>query len=69
MWPIPGIAIGQRSGNGLVFNIRERGRDEDGRDMQVAASITLVKDKITVDFSVVFLASGDTIKATIPFSK
>jgi hypothetical protein len=64
-----GIAVGQRSGNGLVFNIRERGRDEDGRDMQVAASITLVKDKITVDFSVVFLASGDTIKATIPFSK
>jgi hypothetical protein len=64
-----GMAIGQRRGDGIVFNIRERERDQDGRDMQIAAAITLVRDRISVDFSVVFVSSGDTIKATIPFTK
>lgn len=64
-----GVAIGQRRGDEVVFNIRERERDQDGRDMQIAAAITLVRDQITVDFSVVFTQSGDTIKAKIPFTK
>lgn len=64
-----GLAIGQRRGDGLVFNIREREKDEEGRDMQIAAAISLHRDKITVDFNVVFLSSGDTIKASIPFTK
>lgn len=64
-----GLAVGQRRGDGLIFNIREREKDEEGRDMQVAAAISLHRDRIMVDFSVVFVASGDTIKASIPFTK
>lgn len=64
-----GFAIGKRHGDGLVFSIREREKDEEGRDMQVAAAISLRRDRIMVDFSVVFLGSGDTIEASIPFTK
>ena len=64
-----GLAVGRRQGNGVVFNLRERETDEEGNDMTITASITLVSGRISVDFNVLFNASGDTIKATIPFTK
>jgi hypothetical protein len=64
-----GIAVGQRRGDGIVFNLHERDKDEQGNDMTISAAITLAKAKITVDFQVVFTKSGDTIRAQVPFSK
>jgi hypothetical protein len=64
-----GVAVGQRRGDGLVFNLRERQRDEEGREMTITAAIALDKSKILVDFNVVFNQTGDTIKASVPFTK
>jgi hypothetical protein len=64
-----GIAVGKRSGNGIVFNLHQRDTDEQGNDMTISAAITLAKGAITVDFSVLFNKSGDTIKAEVPFSQ
>lgn len=64
-----GLAIGQKSGNGLVFDLKDRAEDEAGNDMAITAAIQLVPDKINVQFNVVFVSSGDSIKATIPFTK
>lgn len=64
-----GLAVGQRRGNGVVFNLRERETDEEGNDLSITASITLTSAKITVDFNVVFNETGDTIRASVPFTK
>jgi hypothetical protein len=64
-----GIAIGRRSGENVVFNMRESGADEEGRAVTVTAAITLNPSKVTVDFTVVFNDSGESIKASVPFSK
>jgi hypothetical protein len=64
-----GIAVGKRTGDGIVFNLQERDKDDQGNDLTVNASITLSKAKILVDFKVVFTKSGDTIKAQVPFSQ
>lgn len=64
-----GLAIGKRQGDALVFNLRERDKDENGNDLTITSDITLRKEKINVDFLVVFNASGDTLKATVPFSR
>jgi len=37
--------------------------------MDVAAQMTLAGGKINVNFQVVFPSSGDSIKASVPFSK
>ena len=66
-----GLAVGKKSGDGIVFNLRERNKDEEGNDLTVTAAIAL-KGKgsaIQVDFNVVFNATGDTLKATVPFAK
>ena len=64
-----GTAIGQRQGSGLVFNLREKETDEEGNEMTITAAIVLGNDKIGVDFEVVFNATGDMLKAQVPFSK
>lgn len=64
-----GIAVGQRRGDGIVFNLHEKDKDEEGNDLTITASITLSKGKITVDFQVLFNTSGDVIKAQVPFSQ
>lgn len=64
-----GTAIGKKSGSGVVFNLRERDTDEQGNDMTITSAIVLGKDKINVDFQVLFNASGNILKAQVPFSQ
>jgi len=64
-----GLAIGKKQGDGIVFNLKERDTDEQGNDMTITAAITLKTEKINVDFSVLFNASGDMLKASVPFNK
>jgi hypothetical protein len=64
-----GLAIGKKQGDGIVFNLKERDTDEQGNDMTITAAITLKSAKIDVDFSVLFNASGDMLKASVPFNK
>ncbi|SFV32034.1 hypothetical protein SAMN05216456_1522 [Devosia crocina] len=64
-----GVAVGQKRGNGLVFNLRERTPDEEGKDMNISAQIALNGDAISVGFDVVYVESGDSLKAQVPFSR
>lgn len=65
-----GVAVGQKQGNGVVFSLKERERDEaQKRDMTITAGISLLNDAIMVEFLVIDDATGDTIKAKVPFSK
>jgi len=63
-----GIAVGQKRGNSLVFNLRERERSE-GEDVTITAQIALNGGSISVEFQVVYESSGDVIRANVPFSK
>ncbi|WP_240233382.1 hypothetical protein [Devosia lacusdianchii] len=64
-----GIAVGQKRGGGLVFNLRERDEDEEGKDINISAQITLSNEAINVVFEVVYVDSGDSLRAEVPFSK
>lgn len=64
-----GVAVGQKRGNGLVFNLRERDRDEEGKELNITAQITLRNDAIDVTFEVVYVESGDSLRAEVPFSR
>jgi hypothetical protein len=64
-----GVAIGQKRGDGVAFDLRERTADEEGNDLQITAGINLVPGQIAVQFNVVFVSSGDSISATVPFTK
>src|SRR5687768_17329635 len=63
-----GIAIGQKRGGGLVFNLRERDQDEEGKDLNISAQINLQREAINVVFEVVYIESGDNLRAEVPFS-
>lgn len=65
----PAPAIGQRSGDSILFKMRERGTDDEGNDMTITADIALRPSQLLVEFNVVFNNSGDTIHATVPFTK
>ena len=64
-----GIAVGQKRGNGLIFNLRERDKDEEGKDLNISAQIRLDGDAIDVVFEVVYVESGDSLRAEVPFSR
>ncbi|MDP1731109.1 MAG: hypothetical protein Q8L54_08040 [Devosia sp.] len=64
-----GIAVGRKQGDGVVFNLRERNTDEEGNDMTITAVIALINKKISVEFQVLFNASGDILRASVPFTK
>lgn len=64
-----GLAVGKRQGNTVVFDLKERNKDEAGNDLTVSARIVLSAEKINVGFSVVFNATGDSLRADVPFSK
>lgn len=64
-----GIAVGKKQGDSIVFNLREKEKDEAGNDMTITAAIILQGKKIGVDFEVLFNNSGDMLKASVPFSK
>ena len=66
-----GLAVGKKSGDSIVFNLKERNKDEEGNDLTVTAAIVLKGSgkSIGVDFQVVFNATGEMLKASVPFSK
>lgn len=64
-----GIAVGQKRGGGLVFNLRERDEDEEGKEMNISAQISLTNEAIGVVFEVVYVESGDSLRAEVPFTK
>ena len=64
-----GVAVGQKRGKGLVFNLRERDEDEEGKDLNITAQIALSEDAISVTFDVVYVESGDSLRAEVPFTK
>ncbi|GHA11131.1 hypothetical protein GCM10007989_01800 [Devosia pacifica] len=63
-----GIAVGQKRGNGVTFNLREREQSE-GQPVTITSQIVLNNGAINVDFQVVYEESGDTLRASVPFSK
>ena len=65
-----GVAIGQKRGDNIVFDLKQRAEDDAGNDMSIASSVTLSGgNKMAVSFHAVFNETGDTIDAQIPFSK
>lgn len=65
-----GVAIGVKKGDGIVFNLKQRAEDDSGNDVSIASTVSLSGgDKMAVTFNAVFNESGDTIDATVPFSK
>ena len=63
-----GLAVGQRRGDGVVFNLREREVDE-GQPVTITAQIALRGGQIDVGFNVVYEENGDTLTAEVPFSR
>lgn len=64
-----GIAIGQKRGKNLIFNLRERDKDEAGKELNISARITLEGEAIHVSFEVVYVENGDSLRAEVPFSR
>lgn len=64
-----GTAIGKKQGDAVVFNLREKNKDEAGNDLTITAAISLRAEKINVDFQVLFNESGEMLKAEVPFTK
>jgi hypothetical protein len=64
-----GTAVGQKRGSGLVFNLRERDQDEEGKDLNISAQINLRSEDIAVVFEVVYVESGDNLRAEVPFAR
>lgn len=64
-----GVAVGQKRGKGLIFNLRERDEDEEGKELAISAQITLAQDAIGVIFDVIYVENGDSLRAEVPFSR
>lgn len=64
-----GVATGQRVGNSIVFDLKQRANDDAGNDITIASKIVLKGQTMSVDFHAVFNATGETIDAKVPFSK
>ena len=64
-----GVAVGQKRGGGLVFNLRERDKDEEGKPVNISAQISLTNNAINVNFDVVYVENGDSLRAEVPFTR
>lgn len=64
-----GLAVGQKRGDGLIFNLRERDQDEKGKDLAITAQIQLQPEAMSVVFEVVYVENGDSLRAEVPFSR
>lgn len=64
-----GLAVGKKSGNGVIFNLKERGEDDAGKPVTISAQIALNSGKINVQFNVVFNETGEQLNASVPFTK
>lgn len=63
-----GVAIGQKRGETLVFNLNERDRAE-GKDLTITARIVLDRGGIEVEFYAVYDQTGENLRAQVPFSR
>ncbi len=63
-----GVAIGQRQGAGLVFNLRTKDTTKEG-DLTIIAAITLTANQISVSFKATDDKTGKFTSAVIPFTK
>ena len=63
-----GMAVGRLQGDSIVFDLKERNKDDSGNDMAVDTSIVLKDQKINVSFKVTFVSTGESITAQIPFT-
>ncbi len=64
-----GLAVGERRGNGISFDLSEKQVDRGGNDVRIGSRITLVPNSIIVDFQVEFNNSGQILTASVPFRK
>jgi hypothetical protein len=65
-----GVAVGQRSGDKIIFDLQQRANDNQGADITISSKVTLSGgDAIGVEFHATFNTSGDKVDATIPFTK
>lgn len=64
-----GLAVGQQRGDQIVFSFNERNLSDAGQDLTIGSTIILEEDKISVEFVVTFNESGDTMNASVPFSR
>lgn len=66
-----GLAVGEKRNGGIVFNLRERDREEgpNGKDVTITAQIILKSGDIHVNFEVTYDETGQSIRAEVPFSK
>jgi len=63
-----GVAVGQKSGSGIVFNLKSRGMADDA-NVEVEAAITLVPGSISIAFTATDTKTGKSIHTTVPFTK
>lgn len=65
-----GVAVGNKQGDKIVFDLKQRADDDAGNDISVAATVTLSGgNMMTCDFHATFNDSGDKIDAKIPFTR
>jgi hypothetical protein len=64
-----GVAIGQKQGDRIVFDLHQRADDNEGNDITIASTVVLDDKGLSVDFHAVFNQSGDKVDAKIPFTK
>lgn len=65
-----GVAIGVKKGDGVVFDLKQRAEDDSGNDVSIASTVALSGgNKMAVSFHAVFNETGDTIDASVPFTK
>jgi len=62
-------AVGKKRGDGITFNLNEKGNDRGGNSMQIGSTLELDARGITVDFSVEFNRSGQMLTTTVPFDR
>jgi len=63
-----GVAVGKKSGDGVLFNIKQRGEQENAT-FEISAAIALQKGQIQMDFSFKDVNSGQGGSASVPFKK
>ncbi len=65
-----GIAVGRIVGNKIVFDLQQRGNDNEGTDISISAKVTLSGgNTVGVDFHATFNSSGDKVDVAVPFMK
>jgi hypothetical protein len=64
-----GVAIGQRQGERISFDLNEQQVDRGGNQVRIGSKIVLDQGVVTVDFEVEFNRSGQLLTASVPFTR